>query len=292
MANGPRHHLIDRLWAFGFALPAILILTLCIAIPACVAIGLSLTHTSRFGSVHWAGFYNYTHLIDDPIARRSFLNTFVFALLFVPLNIAASLTVALMLRPSFKGMAIIRSVYFLPASISSIVTVSIFRFIFDRNYGPLNAVLTTIGFNAVPWLWAQPYALISIILLSLWKSTPFTAMILLAALQDVPDELQEAAAIDGAGPFRRLLVVTIPSIWPVLSSLSMLAMIGALRVFEPMFVLTEGGPAYSTRSIALHAYLSAFRDGNLGYASAVSTVLLVVIVAITVISKRLVESGQ
>jgi multiple sugar transport system permease protein len=273
----------ELLWSSVFLAPALGILAIAIVLPALLALALSFTDTTRFGTVHWAGSYNYHKLLRDPVALRSFLNTLTYVICFVPLNILLALLVALLLNRRFPGMKLIRSIYFLPAVISGMVTVSIFRFLYDTRHGPINVLLAMLGFERIAWL-AQPgFAMAAIVGLSLWKSVPFNAIILLAALQDVPAELHEAAQIDGAGAMRRLGAVTIPAIRPVLFALTVLATIGAFRVFEPMFVLTEGGPANSTRSIALHAYLTAFRDGELGYASAVSFVLLALILIVTVV---------
>lgn len=281
---------IDRkeaYWSSLFLAPALLIISICVVIPALLAFALSWTHASRFGTVHFAGAYNYRKLFEDPVALQSFLNTLLYVVFFVPLNIALALAVALLLQPNFAGMKLIRSVYFVPAVLSSMVTVSIFRFLYDARHGPISALLETLGFAPIAWLSQSGYAMAAIIALSLWKSIPFNAIIFLAALQSVPAELHEAARIDGAGAVRRLFNVTVPALRPMIGALTILSLIGAFRVFEPMFVLTEGGPANSTRSIALHAYLVGFRDGELGYSSAVSFVLLVIILIATVLLHRM-----
>ncbi len=281
---------IDRqeaYWSSLFLAPALLVILICVIIPAVLAFALSWTHASRFGTVHFAGGYNYRKLFEDPVALQSFFNTLLYVVVFVPLNIALALAVALLLQPNFTGMKLIRSVYFVPAVLSSMVTVSIFRFLYDARHGPISALLETLGFAPIAWLEQTGYAMAAIIGLSLWKSIPFNAIIFLAALQSVPAELHEAARIDGAGAMRRLFNVTVPALRPMIGALTILSLIGAFRVFEPMFVLTEGGPANSTRSIALHAYLVGFRDGELGYSSAVSFVLLVIILVATVLLHRM-----
>jgi ABC-type sugar transport system permease subunit len=222
-------------------------------------------------------------MIEDPVARQSFFNTILYVVFFVPLSIVLALAVALLLQPNFRGMKLIRSIYFVPAVLSSMVTVSIFRFLYDARHGPIGALLETLGYAPIAWLEQSGYAMAAIIGLTLWKSVPFNAIIFLAALQSVPVELHEAARMDGAGMVRRLFNVTVPSLRPMIGALTILATIGAFRVFEPMFVLTQGGPANSTRSIALHAYLAGFRDGELGYSSAVSFVLLAIILIATVL---------
>jgi len=269
-----------------FLLPGVGIIYLMVLLPAVLAFILSFTHCSRYGTITWAGLYNYQKLLTDPIAVRSFFNTLQYVAVFVPANLVLSLIIAMLLNRQFPGMAMIRSVYFVPVVVSGVVAVSIFRFLYDRDYGPINAALSAIGFQPVPWLWSASWAMWAIIAMDLWKSSAFFGIVFLAALQDVPRELQEAAMVDGAGSLACFLSVTLPSLRPVMIAVMALSSIGAFRVFIPMFVLTEGGPAYSTRTIALHAYLSGFRDGELGYSSATSFALLVIILLATLILNR------
>lgn len=274
-------------WAGAlFLLPGVGIIFACVLLPAALAFALSFTHCSRYGMITWAGLYNYHKLFTDAVAVRSLLNTLKYVAIFVPANLVLALSIALVLNRPFPGMKWIRSVYFVPVVISGVVAVSIFRFILDRNYGPINAVLAALGFEPVPWLWSESWAMWSIIAMDLWKSSAFFAVIFLAALQGVPKELQEAATVDGAGRLAGLLHVTLPSLRSVTQAVLALSSIGAFRVFVPMFVLTQGGPAYSTRTLALHAYLTGFRDGELGYSSAISFALLTVILLATLLMKR------
>ena len=266
-----------------FLLPGVGIIFTFVLFPALLAFLLSFTHCTRFGTITWAGLYNYRKLATDPIALRSFLNTLQYVIVFVPANLVLALTIAVLLNRQFRGMRIIRSVYFVPVVVSGVVAVSIFRFLYDHDYGPINSLLATLGFEPIPWLWDKRWAMWAIIGMSLWKSSAFFSIILLAALQDVPRELHEAAMVDGAGAAARFRHVTIPCLRPVMIAVLALSSIGAFRVFIPMFVLTEGGPAYSTRTIALHAYLAGFRDGRLGYSSAISFALLLIILCATVL---------
>ncbi|MBN1341529.1 MAG: sugar ABC transporter permease [Phycisphaerae bacterium] len=270
-------------WGGLFLLPGVTIIYAFVLLAGVLAFVLSFTHCSRYGTITWAGLYNYRKLLSDPLALRSFANTLHYVVVFVPLNLVLALGISLLLNRRWPGMRLIRSIYFVPVVISGVVVVSIFRFIYDRDYGPINAVLTTIGFEPVPWLWDAGWAMGSIIAMDLWKASAFFSIIFLAALQDVPRELHEAAEVDGAGAWVRFLHVTLPSLRPVITAVLILSSIGAFRVFIPMFVLTEGGPAYSTRTIALHAYLAGFRDGELGYSSATSFTLLAIILTATLV---------
>ena len=270
-----------------FLLPGLSIIFLCVAVPSALAFGLSFTHCSRFLSIQWAGLYNYRKLLEDPVVLKAFGNTLRYVIVFVPANLVISMAIALLLNREFRGMKVVRSVYFVPVAVSGVVAISIFRFMFDRNYGPINALLGTLGFEKVPWLWSEQWAMWAIIMLSLWKSAAFFSLILLAALQDVPKDLQQAATVDGAGTVGRFLHVTLPSIRGVTMTVIVLSSIGAFRIFEPMFVLTKGGPNDSTQTVALQAYDTAFTGGELGYACAVSFALLGVILVATATLNKL-----
>lgn len=270
-----------------FLLPGLSIIFLCVAVPSALAFGLSFTHCSRFLSIQWAGLYNYRKLLEDPVVLKAFGNTLRYVIVFVPANLVISMAIALLLNREFRGMKVVRSVYFVPVAVSGVVAISIFRFMFDRNYGPINALLGTLGFEKVPWLWSEQWAMWAIIMLSLWKSAAFFSLILLAALQDVPKDLQQAATVDGAGTVGRFLHVTLPSIRGVTMTVIVLSSIGAFRIFEPMFVLTKGGPNDSTQTVALQAYDTAFTGGELGYACAISFALLGVILVATAALNKL-----
>jgi multiple sugar transport system permease protein len=287
MSRATRRQREEAAAGWLFMSPALLILLICMIIPMLVALGLSFTHCSRFLTVRWAGLYNYEQLLTDPLALRSLLNTLFYVVVFVPSNAAAALCIALLLNRTFPGIRLVRAIYFVPVVLSMVVAVSIWRFLYDYQFGPINAVLDGMGLGRVAFLDDARFAMLSIIAVALWKSSAFFSIILLAALQDVPKELHEAAMVDGARPFRRFLSVTLPSISPVLYAVVTLSSVQAFRVFVPMFVLTEGGPAFSTRTIALHAYSTGFDEGALGESSAVSFFLLAVVMLATLGINRL-----
>jgi len=282
----------EALAALSFVLPGVSVISICVFIPMAIALVLSFTHCSQFLSVRWAGFSNYARLFSDPKASGAIANTLLYTITSVPATLVCSLAVALILNREFPGIRFIRSVYFVPVAVSGVVTASIFRFLFDPTNGPLNAVLGVLGFEPVAWLGDPQYAMGAIIFMSLWKGTAFFAIILLAALQHVPRELLEAATVDGAGPIARFFHVTLPSIRGTVITVVMLSSIGAFRVFEPMFVLTRGGPADSTQTVALLAYNAAFQDGEIGYANAIGFALLVVILGVTWVLNTFGEERQ
>jgi len=269
-----------------FLTPGAAIIGACVLVPTLIALALSFTQCSRFLNAHFVGFDNYLQIFRDRECLSAFGNTLYYLLLYVPLNLAMSLAVAMLLNRQFPGMKIIRSIYFVPVAVSGIVAVSIFRFIFNSGAtGPVNALLTSLqsamGFDPqpVPWLWDSHWAMLTIIFITLWKSTAFFSIIILAAMQDVPRDLYEAAAVDGAGLASQFAHITVPSLMPILMMVATLSIIGAFRIFEPMFVLTGG--RYETQTITLKAYNSAFQTGELGLANAISFSLLIIILLAT-----------
>jgi ABC-type sugar transport system permease subunit len=281
---------IEAPTAWVFLAPAMTVISLCVLLPIALALALSFTHCSRFFDIHWAGLDNYRRLADESLALKAFGNTLLYLAMFVPANLALSLGVASLLSARFPGIRLIRSVYFVPVAVSGVVAVSIFRFILDPRLGPLNALLTTVGLSdpamPVDWLKTPSLAMPAIVLLTLWKSTAFNSIIFLAAMQGIPRERYEAASVDGAGPVARFLHVTVPGLMPVIMVVVTLSTIGAFRVFEPMFVLTGGGPMDATRTISLLAYDAALGDGEIGYANAITFSMVIIILAVTLLLNR------
>lgn len=283
MTPRTKQNFLRGLTGWLFLTPGALVVGACVVLPTLVAAALSLTQCSRFRAAHWTGLDNYRRLLADPLTLKALGNTVTYLLAFVPLNLALSMAAALLLARRFPLMRLVRSIYFVPVAVSGVVAVSVFRFLLDMEAGPLNALLASIGYAPVDWL-GDKAAMISIVAMTLWKSTAFFSIILLAALQDVPRELHEAAAVDGAGPVRRFFHVTLPSLAPVILLIVTLSSIGAFRVFEPMFILTPDRDA--TLTLALHAYNAAFRTGDIGYGNAVSFLLLALVLAATLLLNR------
>jgi multiple sugar transport system permease protein len=277
----------DRATAILFLFPAMAILAICILIPVILSLSLSFTHCSRFLTIHPAGLFNYKTILTSRLSIKALCNTAWFAAIFVPANIVSALSLALLLNEELPARRLIRTVCLSPIALSGIVTVSLFRFILDPDFGPLNSFLATLGFTPIHWLGNQTWAMPSIVIITLWKSCPLFSLLLLAAVQDIPPSLFEAARVDGAGSVRRFWHVTLPGIAPVLVTIISLSTIGAFRIFEPMYVLTSGGPNDSTQTIVLLAYRTAFQSGDLGQACAICCSLLAFLIVITLFSNLL-----
>ncbi len=275
-----------HLQGWVFMSPAVVVIGTFLIAAGLYAFYLSFTDYNALRAPHFIGLNNYRRILVDPIAVRSFLNTVKYAAMFVPLNLALALALAMLLNGRFRGIRLVRGVYFIPVVVSTVVVVSIFKALCEYKFGVVNYLLQRAHLEPIPWYADRHWALFTIVLLGLWKSAPFNAIIFLAGLQDVPAELIDAARVDGANAWGRFRHVVLPHLRPVTTFVLVLSTIGAFRVFTEMYVLTKGGPENSTRTISLYAYNTAFTYWNMGYASALSFVLLGIVLVIALVQLR------
>ncbi len=237
------------------------------------------------------GFENYGRLLSDPQFRIAVGNTLYYVLFSVPLGLAVSFGLALLLNQRVRGEGIWRTLFYLPSVVPAVATTILWMWIFNKDFGLLNALLANFGIAKISWLGDPAYTKPSLILMSLWGAGGGT-VILLAALKNVPAELYEAATLDGAGPFQRFWHITVPMISPALFFQLIMSVIGALQIFTQTYVLVGrnggsfGGPRNSLLFFVPYLYLHAFRFFKLGYASAMAWVLFLAIVVITLIQFR------
>jgi multiple sugar transport system permease protein len=236
----------------------------------------------------FAGLANFRTLFSDPLFGRTLFNTVYYALGTVPAGIALGLGLALLLNRRRRGTYLFRTVFFLPAVVSGVATVLLWGWVFNSRYGMANALLAQIGIQGPSWLQDEAWAMPALILMNLWN-VGINMVVYLAALQGVPLELREAAALDGAGWWARFWNVTWPLISPVSFFLLVANLIGAFQVFTPTYILTRGGPNNSTLTLPLYIYFNAFSWGRLGYASALAVVLSASVLVLTLIQFRFAE---
>jgi multiple sugar transport system permease protein len=233
------------------------------------------------------GLANYADLLHDELYLKSLLNTLFYASLSVPLGLALALALALLLNSGVRGLAVYRTIFFLPALMPMVALAVLWLWIFNGEYGVLNAFLSRLGIHAPGWLtdpaWSKP----ALVLLSLW-GTGQAMVIFLAGLQDVPVHLYEAADLDGASWWPKFRHVTLPMISPVLLFNGIMGIIGSLQLFAVPYIMTPNGqPARSAYFYAMYLYDSAFRYLRMGYASAMAWILFLLILALTLLSLRL-----
>ena len=288
------HSLRQDLAGYAFIAPWIIGFLVFTAGPMLASLLISLHSWSMLSPPEWVALENYRRILtDDPLFAASLLNTGYFVAFSVPLGIIVSLGLALILNQQLPGMGIFRTIVFLP-SITNIVAVSVlWLWIFNPDYGLLNAGLRLFGINGILWLQSEQWAKPALIIMSLWGVGGST-IIFLAALQGIPRELYEAASLDGAGQYRRFLHITLPMISPAMFFSLVIGIIGSFQVFAQAFVMTgsaqpgaEGGPNNSTLFLVLYLYKKAFQEFRMGYAAALAWLLFFIILAFTFLQKRL-----
>lgn len=279
----------EALTAYLFLSPAILLFLVFIAGPLIAAIALSLFQWDLLSSAQFIGLENYSKLLSDPDVLKAIGNTFVFAFWSLILHLSLGLLLALAVNRKISAVLkyFLRTAYFFPLLMSWASVALLWKYALDPGFGFVNYYLNALGWRAPNWLLSPEWAMPSIIFVDLWKTLGFTFIILLAGLQGVPEYLYEAASIDGAGVWQRFWNVTIPMLSPTLFFASVISFIGAFQIFEPMLIMTQGGPGDATISIVEYIYESGFRSFQMGYASTVSLVVFIVIMIVTLIQMRL-----
>jgi ABC-type sugar transport system permease subunit len=220
------------------------------------------------------GMENYTDLLSDPVARDSIRTTLIFIAVTIPLELLLGLGIALVLNQAFRGRALLRAVVLIPWAIPTVVSSQMWRFIFNDRYGLINFLLFGADTSSYIAPLADPnLAMISIMAAEIWKTTPFAALIILAGLQGIADDLYEAAGIDGATPWQTFRRITLPMLTPALLLALLFRTIDALRVFDLVYVMTQGGPADATNVLQFYGYKKTFPEGMVGYGSAIAVIV-------------------
>jgi multiple sugar transport system permease protein len=279
-----RRQLLNRATPYVFMAPAALVMLVALAYPLVQSVWLSF-HQWAIGaplsSATFIGLDNYRILLSDPNVWASIRVTLVFAAAVVAIEVALGVALALVLDRNIRGMSVFRTIFILPMMVAPIVVGLIWRYLYNEQFGPFTTTLQALGLPTVPWLSSPDMALISVIIADVWQWTPFIFILSLAALQSLPASAVEAARIDGATRWQTILHVKLPLMMPVIVVAALLRMIDAFKVLEVIYILTEGGPGLSTEILSLHIYKTAFTSQQLGRASALSNILLLIVTSLT-----------
>jgi multiple sugar transport system permease protein len=235
----------------------------------------------------WAGISNFTTLIHDKTFYLSLKNTLVFIIGYLPLVYFLGLGAALVVNKKFKGSGFFRAIYFLPTITSWVVVALLWKWILNPSGGLVNSTLQIFGITGPGWWTSKSWAMVSVIIPSAWKDLGYVMLILLAGLQTIPKELQEAAAIDGASPRQVFWKITFPLLTPATFFVLIISLINNFQVFDQIYLITNCGPENSTAVIVQQIYKNSFEYGRMGYASAMSLVLFAIILMITLAQIRL-----
>jgi multiple sugar transport system permease protein len=279
--------------AWWFVAPALIVLTLFFFLPVLGAFAMSLTDFDIYAlgdidNLRLVGFQNYGRLLQEPLFWKALGNTLYFVILGVPLSIAVSLGAALLVNSKLaRWHGFFRTVFFAPVVTTLVAVAVVWRYIFHTRYGFLNYALDGIGLGPIDWMGDPHWAMPAIVILAVWKNFGYNMIILLAALQSIPEDLYEAARIDGASGWQLFRHVTLPGLGPVLLLVSILTMTGYFQLFAEPYVMTEGGPLQATLSVLYFMYDEGFKWWSLGRASAVAFLLFVLMFAVTAVQLRL-----
>jgi len=275
--------------ALGFVAPSLIAIGLFFAIPVFAALLLSLTDFDIYaladlGNLRFVGLENYQRLLTNPLFWGAMKNTLTFAVLGVPISIAVSLAAAVILNARVvKWRPLWRVMFFAPFVTTLVATAVVWRYLLHTRYGVINWALQGVGLPPVDWLGQPETSIPAILMFVVWKIFGYNMLIFLAVLQTVPDDLYEAARIDGAGPWKQFRHVTLPAIAPTLLLVSIISVASFFQLFAEPYVMTQGGPAQSTVTVLYFMYEEGFKWWNLGSASAVAFVLFACILAVTLI---------
>lgn len=254
--------------------------------PLIASLAMSFTEWPILAPPRFNGLTNYRNLLDDRLFWQALKVTVLFSGVGVPLGLVAGFSVALVMNQNIRAIGLWRTIYYLPAVIGGVAVARLWQGVFNSKYGAINTALALIGIQGPSWLGDERWVLPALLIMSLWGVAGANMVIYLAGLQSIPTELYEAAMIDGAGAWRKLVHVTIPMMTPVILLRLVMGIIGSFQIFTQAFVMTKGGPGSASLFYVLYLYRNAFEYSKMGYACALAWVFFVIILALTALIFR------
>jgi multiple sugar transport system permease protein len=278
--------------AFWYLLlsPSLLIIFGFSIVPMLWSVYYSFTKGGMLGKHTFVGVENYIKAFQHPIFLQTLRNTFQYAIMTVPTVIVLALIVSIIIFQLPRMQGFFRGTVYFPLITPVVIAANIWAYIVNRDFGPLNAILSTFGVPRIDWLGDPFWAIPGIVMMEIWRGFGFYVIILFAALQSIPKDLYEAARIDGARSLRIIWNITIPLLRPALGFCFIMATIFNFQLFDAVYVLTEGGPAWKTATVSWYVYRQAFESDNVGFASTMGVVLLVIIMTLSLVQLRFFRS--
>lgn len=279
-----------------FATPGLLLLIAFLAVPFLAAIGLSFT-SERLASplpTRFVGIENYLTTLGSSSFHRAFVNNLWFTAIVVPVQTVLALGLAMLVNQRLRGIKVYRAIYFAPIVVVMTVAATVWLLLFSPERGLLNTVLSLLSFGTLEsdWLQSTTMALPSIMIMSIWQGVGFQMVIILAGLQDIPSDLYEAAAIDGASPWQRFAFVTLPQLRNTLIFVVTVTMILAFRLFDQVWVMTRGGPLGSTNVMMLELVQVGFEEQRIGRASSIAVIFFLIVLSLTLLQRRFLREAD
>jgi multiple sugar transport system permease protein len=281
----------DGRLAAVFLAPALLGFLVFLLWPTLRGVYLSFTRFNLLTPAQWVGLDNYDRMVHDPIFWDSLRVTVVYVVINIGVQTVSALSIAVLLQRLTQS-AVLRGIVLTPYLMSNVVAGIVWLWVLDTQLGIGNEIIAGLGFDRIPFLNDETWAIPTIALINVWRHVGYTALLLFAGLQAIPNDMYEAAKVDGASEGRMFWRITLPLLRPVLAVVLIMTVIGSFQVFDTVAVATNGGPANATNVLQFYIYGSAFGRFQFGYASAMSVALLVVLSAITVLQYRITRAGQ
>jgi len=275
------------LWAGLLVLPNLLALLVFNVGPLLFSLGMTLTDWSLVKPPVFTGTANLERLVSDDVFWRALANTATYVLIYVPLLTVASFVLAVALDRKLHGITLFRTVFFMPSVVLFVSVAMLWQWLYEPNNGLINYLLGLVGISGPGWLSSRQWALPSIVVMNVWRHAGYYALIFLAGLQGIPDELREAAEVDGASALQRIRHVTIPVIFPTTFFVVVTALIASFQLFGEAYVMTRGGPAYSTTTLVYYIYRNGFEAFRMGYAALIAWVLFLLVFLVTIVQWRI-----
>ncbi len=269
--------------------PYYIFFSLFIAYPLIFSFILVFHRWSIIGPLEWIGLGNFIELGGDPLFYKAILNTLIFILIHVPLQVSFALVLAAILNSKIPAKGAFRAAFFLPVVVSGVAVTILWKQIYSTNLGILNQVLDLIGIGPIPWVTDPSWAMPSIAMMATWKNIGLYVVLFLAGLQGIPKQLYDAAEIDGANTIKKFFHITVPAINPVFIVVLILSTLGGFSLFIEPYVITGGGPMNSTLSGVLYIYRQAFSFFRMGYAATIGFALAAIIMTVIIIQRRFLE---
>lgn len=276
--------------AYMLVLPYIIFFLMFVAYPLIFSMVLIFHRWDIVTPMQWVGMKNFERLIVDPLFFKSIINTLTFLLIHIPLQIAIALGFALLLNSKIKFRSVFRTIYFLPVVVSGVVVTILWQQLYSFDSGLLNKLLMVFGIPRIPWIVSPEMAMPSVAIMATWKNVGIYIIMFLVGLQNISAELYESSNMDGASRYQQFFSITLPLLNPTIVVVLVLSTIGGFSLFIEPYVLTGGGPMQSTLSAVLYIYNQAFYFNHMGYAATLGFVFALVIFAVIMIQKKVVES--
>jgi len=277
---------VQLLWSGIFLAPGVGLITLFVFIPIVLTAWISLHQWSMYTpltSMKFVGLANYADVIGDSVFQQALLNTFLYSVVSILLIVPLSVFFGIFLyRPTIRGRTLLRTILFATYMVPTVAVAIVWGYLYSPLYGPIDQLLSLAHLPTQPWLGSTSQAMLSIIILNIWQTLGYYTVLVLAGLTQIPQDYYDASAIDGAGTLGQTRYVTIPLLHRTLVFVIVIAAINTLQVFDPIYVLTQGGPVNSTNVLTFDIYQTAFEFGRAGAASAMAVLLLIALaVAVT-----------